>query len=378
MAPENGSILFQGNLYLGKMTNMRSSHTTRSIEDYLNDFAGREDMPGYDASRPIRIAEENRDFVWTDEMCKEFIVSIFSGFTIPLMTICDNLIMDGGNRSTVLMKWRQNEFTVTFGGWEGNYEAMTPDLSARWNRCVIPMTIITNATPLERSQIYENLNKGIVLTTGQLLKNRKYLPLVRTAMALMGRHVDGEVSARLRAIRELVCNVWKTTFKHTKSMRELALAYMIVVGSQFGPAYCHTSFVKHLPAMLNTREADIDLSNLEFLLETLRSIDPDNRVPPKKKEDIFKRFWGAMVYDLHTMSSRTQFVEKWTTFCREAYDVLTASQLKTLVDIGTARASNEARIQRLSEKVATFLQRGTTTVPSDSDADSDVEDSDED
>lgn len=361
------------------MTNMRSSHTTRSIEDYLNDFAGREGMPGYDATKPIKIAEENRDFVWTDEMCKEFIKSIFAGFTIPLMTICDNLVMDGGNRSTVLMKWRRNEFTVTFGGWEGNYEAMTPELSARWNRCVIPMTIITHANSLERSQIYENLNKGIVLTTGQLMKNRKYLPLVRTAMILMGHPVGGEISPRFVAIRELICKVWKTTFKHTKSMRELALMYMIIVGCQFGPAYCHTSFAKHLPTMLSTDAEDkIDLSNLEFLLETLRSIDPDNRVPPKKKEDIFKRFWGAMVYDLHTMSSRAQFVEKWVTFCREAYDVLTPSQLKTLVDIGTARASNEARIQRLSEKVATFLQRGTTTPPTEGDDDSDVDDSEDD
>lgn len=339
------------------MTNMRTTHTTRSIEDYLNDFAGRDDMSGYDTAKPIKIAEENRDFVWTDEMCKEFIRSIFAGFTIPLMVICDNLVMDGGNRSTVLMKWRRNEFTVTFGEWEGNYGAMTPELSAKWNRCVIPMTVITCATPLERSQIYENLNKGIVLTPGQLLKNRKYLPLVRTAYILMGRRVEGNVSPRQREIRDLVSKVWKSSFKQTKSLKELTLAYMVVVGSQFGPAYCHTSFIKHLPAMLNTSEADIDLSNLEFICNTIRDVDPDDRVSLKKKEDVFKRFYGAMIYDLHTMTRRSDFVDKWSAFYREAYDILTSSQLKELVDIGTARASNQARIQRLSDNVRNFLAR---------------------
>jgi hypothetical protein len=360
-----------------KMTNMRTSHTTRSIEDYLNDFAGRLDMPGYDDTKPIHIAEENRDHVWTEEMGKEFIKSIFAGFTIPLMTICDNLVMDGGNRSTVLMKWRRNEFMVSFEGWEGTYDAMPPNLSARWNRCVIPMTIITNATPRERSQIYENLNKGIVLTTGQLLKNRKYLPLVNAALFIMGRRVDRDVSDRLRELRDILSKVWKKHFKQTKSLKELTVTYQVLVGSQFGPAHCHTSFIKHLPAMLTTTDADIDVSNLMFICSTLRSVDPEDRVPTKKKEDVFKRFYGAMIYDLHTMPLRSEFVDKWTRFVRDAYDILSREQLKTLVDTGTARASTQSRIQRLSENVNNYIHQPFGQVGDDigsdtqSDSDSD-------
>ena len=347
---------------------MRINHTTSAIEHFLNDFAGRQDMPGYDENKPITIAEENRDFVWNHEMWVGFILSIFNGFPIPNIVICDNKIMDGGNRSTVLKMWRQNVFTVKFGDWEGNYDAMTPAIAASWNRCSIPMTIIANATREQRSQIYENYNKGKILTCGQLLWNRSTRPIVETALSLIGR-------SQAFPFADLVHNVWRRKWKKTKSLNELATAFSIVAGSMFGPASFHTQFHMHLTHILNVTADQIDLSNLRFICETIQPTDPQNHINPKKKTDVFKKFIGAMIYDIHVLQ-RDVFAEKWRLFFSQAYTTITKEDLKTLIDVGTHRANNHSRIQRLSQKVDTFLA-GNVIVDGVNRVDYDSEDDDD-
>lgn len=349
---------------------MRTAHTTRSIEDYLDDFAGRDGLFGYEPEKPIHIAEENRDFVWSLDMCKALIVSIFGCYSIPLMVICDNLVMDGGNRSTALMKWRNNEFTVQFGDWTGTYSEMPTELAGRWNRCMIPMTIITNATPQERSQIYENYNKGIVLTMGHKLWNRKYLPLVQMATALIGWGGGAFPFA------DVIHQVWRSVWTKTKTLNDLAFAYSILAGSMFGPHFFHTKFSEHVDKMLNTTEAQIDLTKLQTICSTIQSVDPDRRVNPKIKEQVFKKFIGAMIFDIHNMS-RAAFEEKWTAFCGKAYTIMTKDDMKRVIDVGTARATNDLRIQRLSTNVSVYLADllENTTVNSEAEEEEVEEDS---
>lgn len=333
-------------------TNMRFTYTTRPVEDYLDDFAGREDMAGYDAEKPIKIAEENRDFVWKKfpELWIGLIVSILTGFPIPQMVVCDNLIMDGGNRSTVLMKWRRNEFEVTVGDWTGKYESMTPTLIAKWNRCVVPMTVITNATPQERSDIYEKYNQGVPMSFGCLLWNRSYQPLVQMARAMIGWG-GGDFP-----FADLIHQVWRSTWRKNDSMNCLAFAYQILAASSFGKDYFHGRFSEHVRDTLQTPAEEIDLSNLHFICMTLQSVDPDRRVNPKIKEQFFKNFIGAMIFDIHSPDlTRVEFEEKWCAFGQRAYTVMTKDDMKRVVDVGTARATNDSRIQRLSKNVAEYL-----------------------
>jgi hypothetical protein len=328
-------------------TNMRISHTTESIEDFLASFAGREGIAGYDATKLIKIAEENRDFVWDDEMCKDLIMSIFGGYSIPLMVICDNRILDGGNRSTALMMWKQNKFEVTVGDWTGRYNDMTPALIAKWNRCLIPVTKITGATREERCKIYENYNKGKVLTFGHKLKNRKSLPLVKKAYDLLGW-------AGAFPFASLIHQAWKRSWRQNKTLNQLAFAYSVIVASMIGSDQFHTKFELHLERMLATGEDQIDLSNLRFICEVVVSADPDNRISPKKKEQVFKKFIGAMIYDVWRLE-RSAFAEKWKAFVEDAYTILTKEQLSAIIDVGTARATNTSRIQCLAQKVAEYL-----------------------
>lgn len=336
---------------------MRVSHTTESIEDFLASFAGREGKVGYDETKPIKIAEENRDFVWDEKMCNDFIASIYRGYSVPLMVICDDRILDGGNRSTVLMMWKHNEFEVKVGEWKGRYRDMTPDLIAKWNRCLIPMTKITGASSDERCQIYENYNKGKILTFGHRLKNRKTLPLVKKTYALLGW-------GGVFPFADLLHRAWKRSWRKTKTLNQLGFAYSVIVASMLGPDWFHTKFEQHLPRMQQTREEDIDLSNLRFICGVTISADPDDRVSPKRKEHVFKKFIGAMIYDVWTMQ-REAFAEKWKTFAEDAYTTLTQKQLSEIIDVGTARASNQSRIQCLSQNVTDYL---AGVVPSVDDA----------
>lgn len=352
---------------------MITSHTTSSIEDFLNDFSGREGMQGYDDTKRMKIAEENRDFVWPKDMWVDFILSIFAGYPIPLMVVCNNLIMDGGNRSTVLKKWKQNEFIVKYGDWEGNYDAMivNPSLSARWNRCVIPMTIITNASDDERAQIYENCNKGITLTTGQLLKNRAYRPLAEMACSLIRRN-------RFELpFRDLLSRVWKSSWKTTKTLGEVSTAYSIVTSSIFGPEHFHTKFPRHLPRLMSVTREEVDMSNLQQICEVMDQADPNRSANKKKKEVVFKKFIGAIIHDFH-MLPRERFTAKWQEFCTLAYTTLPAEQITAMTDVQTARGNNLSRIQRISRNVDEFLERRAINHDDWNDHENDEEDEYED
>lgn len=329
---------------------MITSNTTISTEDFLNDFAGRPNLPGYDETKTYKIADENRDFVWSIEMCMNLIISILTGFPIPLIVICDNTIMDGGNRATALKLWKENQFNVRVGDWEGNYDAMVANsrLFGRWNRCSIPITRIERASPDERAQIYENYNKGVNLTFGQLIKNRKSLPLPKLAYALVGRD-DGF------PFRELISNVWKSRWLETKTLSEVAFAYQIVVASMFGPNHFHTSFARHLDRMRNTTDEQVDLSNLRSICEVIQSADPTNTFAAKKKEIAFKKFIGAMIYDW--FNERETFADKWRTLFTQAYTTITPDQMKQIVDVKTDRANNSSRVRRLSQNVSDFLNQ---------------------
>jgi hypothetical protein len=353
------------------MTRMITRHTTQSIEDFLDDFAGRVGMEGFNPEKKVHVAEENRDFVWPQKMQEELIISIFQGFAIPLMVICDDQLMDGGNRATSLMLWRQNKFTVKFGDWEGNYDAMVqhPTLAGRWNRCVIPMTLIHNATKEERSQIYENYNKGIVLSFGQRLLNRSRCKSVATALQMLGRGTSEF------ELKELLSNVWQSKWRKTKTLTELGFAYQVLISSMFGPEYFHTKFHLHLDKILKTEV--IDLANLKFICEVIQSADTENAIDKKKKASLFKKFIGAMIYDFHSGEiSRENFAEKWTLFYRKAYLNLTNDQLKTIIDVKTDRGDNLSRVRRLSINVSTYLDGTLLEMLKQEDSDDDDDDDD--
>ncbi len=331
------------------MNTMNTRFQTTTISDFLDLFAGRRDMDGYDDAKPIKIAECNRDFVWPLEMQQSFISSILQGFPIPAMCITNEQIVDGGNRSTTLWRYKNGQFGVKDrDGVMMLYDDMcgNRELTRRWESAVIPQQIITNATPDQFAQIYENLNKGISLTFGQLLKNRNYRPWVALAEAMIGRGTE------VYADRELLHRVWTSQFKKTKNLSELGTAFQILVGAERGSKHYHLSFMEHLPLIMG--DTPPSTGNLKKILKMFVEADPDNTVSGKIKKDIFKKFIGAVIYDFHNMGYE-EWKEKWVSFLKDAYNTLTKEDIKRILNVGNLRGLASSRIKGVSTNVRKWM-----------------------
>ena len=325
-------------------------HTT-TIEDFLDNFAGRRGMQNYDDTKQIKISECNRDFVWKLDMQQSFICSILNGFPIPTICITNGQIVDGGNRSTTLWLFRNGAFKIKMqpDAEPINYAGMCLDrtLTRKWDSAIIPHQTITNASPDQFAQIYENLNKGIQLTFGQLLENRKYCPWVAMAESLIGRGNGSYPDV------DLVHKTWTTSFKKTKHRRELGFAFQVLVGAERGPTHYHLSFSEHIPLIMGDTQPTT--GRLRTLLLMIDSCNPEETVSAKKKKEVFQKFIGAIIHDMHTMST-IEWREKWTTFIKQAYTSLSANMIKRIINVGNLRATSSSRIAGVSDNVRRFVQ----------------------
>lgn len=330
---------------------LSTTFQTTTISDFLDNFAGRRSMEHYDDAKPVKIAECNRDFVWSQAMQRDFICSILKGFPIPAMCIVNGQIVDGGNRSTTLWLFKNGKITVHIDEDVMDYEKMCTNrtLTRRWDSAVIPQQIVSNASPDQFAQIYENLNKGVKLSFGQLLENRKHRPWVSVAEAMIGR---GETEY---ADRDLLHRVWTASFPYTKGREELAWAYQILVGAEHGPQHFHFRFPDQIQLIMG--DSPPTTRRLYTILEMIDACDTDRTVSVKKKKDIFKKFIGAIIYDHHDRAMNMEaWTEKWTEFIRQAYNTLGEKDIKKIINVGNKRATSSSRIQAISENVTRYLE----------------------
>ena len=354
---------------------METIYITLPLLQFLTRFAGRRNTPGYDESRMYHIAECNRDFVWTPEYQEGLIKSVLTSAPIPTIAICNNQIVDGGNRSTTLHQFVNNQFKVTLDGDEYDYDGVraNPRLNDKWHSCQVNLMVTSNANDDQFADLYENLNKGVKLTHGQMMMNRTHYPLVLMALAMIGR--TREVVFPLAAI---LSRVWRETFNTTKTRSEVTLAFQILAASLFGPDHYPAKFQNHIKLFRETSQAQIDekMGNLSRILTVIDNVDPGNTILRKTKAEVFKRFNGPIIYDFHNMGA-VDFQTKWNQFLRDAYTELSSKQMKKLVDVGTKRAVSSSKNQAVSVNVREYLAGNfefddVTTVPS-SDPDEDVE-----
>jgi hypothetical protein len=334
---------------------MRNSFTTYSLDYLVDGFTGREGMKGYNSEKPIKLYELNRDFVWDDDTQEGLIVSILTGYPIPTITVCNGAIVDGGNRTTTLWRFKNNEFNVKIDGVEYDYETMLSNrnISRKWDGCQVPIQVITEATSDEISNIYENLNKGKPLSFGQLLENRKHVTFVDAALSIINKSQNNAQYP----YRELTSKVWNKTFKKSKTRTEIAFAFQLLAASMYGPNHFKTSFSHHVGHILITEKSQIvDFTNLGKILAMLNEVDPDNIIPRAKKSFCFRKFAGVIIHDMwdQTLSSE-DFKKKWKKMFDKAYNDLEDKNIRVLFNIGTERATSGTRLKAISDRVQSFL-----------------------
>lgn len=335
------------------------TYTTTSVPDFLANFAGRRDIGHaefYHPERRYRIAECNRDYVWPLQpgLAEDFIRCILAKDAVPAILICNGELIDAGNRATTL--WLFANDVISVDGCK--FSELPRTLYGNWCGCTMPVTIIENATEDEKAGYYEKYNKGIVLTLGQKLENRKNRPLIAMSMRMIGWADEAF------PLKELQDQVWTPRFTKTKGRGEIAFAYRILVSSMLGMRHFHSNFAEHSQVFMGDERPD--LVHLEAIYRMLVSVDPEGVVPQRIKKSAFKTFIGAILFDLHRMSYADLCV-KWQEMFGRTYHRLTASELTSI-----CKASSRLRALRrtrefgdypgaMSEVVARYLL--TDTIP---------------
>ena len=333
---------------------MRTRLTQISLDDLVDGFTGRDGMEGYDPEKHIKLYELNRDFVWDLTMQEGLITSVLTGYPIPPITTCNGFIVDGGNRTTTLWRFKNGLFSIKLNGVDQTYETVSNnrDLSKLWDKCQVPVVEITEATSDNISDIYQNLNNGVKLTIGQLLENRKHIPIVDAALSIINRSQNNAQYPH----RELTNRVWNKVFRKSKTRTEVAFAFQLLVGTMYGPHYFHTSFSRHVEEILTKRATVVDFTRLGTLLAILDEVDPDNAVSRAKKSICFRKFAGAMIHDMwDTSMSMNDMKKKWQKMFQQAYNVVETRHLKAFYNVGNDRANNFSRIKTVSKNVEKFL-----------------------
>ena len=337
---------------------MRTRLTQIALDDLVDGFTGRDGMEGYDPEKPIKLYELNRDFVWPMDYQTGLITSILSGYPVSPITTCNGFIVDGGNRTTTLWKFKNNKFSVELDGDTYTYEDVQDDrdLIRAWDRCQVPVVEITEATDDNISNIYQNLNTAVKLSPGQLLENRKHIPVVDAALSILGRSVNNDQFP----YKDMTDRVWPTRTNKTETRSEIAFAFELLVGTMYGPGCYHTSFHKFVKEKFleegNVKSTYVNFEKLEKLLSIVDEADPGNTVDRVRKTGCLRKFAGGIVHDMYDESMSTNDVkQKWQTMFKKAYFDIDSKELKKITDVGTNRANNHLRLKALSERVQKYL-----------------------
>jgi len=328
-------------------------YTDLSVSDFLGDFRGRFNMLGYDETKQYKIAECNRDYVWTSELKEGHIRSVIKNEPLPSLILCNNELIDGGNRATTLCLYYHDGFKTETEDGDKMYSELSFEDQAAFRQCSMPVTIIEDATDSEKADYYEKFNKGIVLTFGQKMENRSDRPLVKAAFSLIGHPGYPE-----SPLHNLIARVWSPDIPNGKVRSEVTLAYKIIMSSMFGSAHYNLDWGAASERIRDT--GIVNLTNLRRILEVL-NIDPNGMIPEKKKNAYFQKFIGAVLHDSWLLEgarlTQDQFTRKWQRFFGDAYNVLTNEQvakIATYKPMGLQH--NTTRCAAISMTVSTYLR----------------------
>jgi hypothetical protein len=306
-------------------------------------------MPGFNNTKQYKIAECNRDFVWSLALKEGFVRSVLNNEPLPALVMCNNELIDGGNRATTMWLYHNNKFKVD----NLKYDDLTFEQQAMWRQCTMPVTMIEGATANEKADYYEKFNQGVVLTFGQKMENRKNRPLVAASFSFIGHHPDES------PLQDLVRRVWSPALKNSRIRSEVTFAYKVITASMLGGAHFYPSWATASVYIAETEE--VDLERLRDILTVISDVDPDRLVDPKRKKLCFEKFIGAVIHDSWSMyihGVHTEpFIEKWPQFFRAAYDVLSPNQIKSLFSykpVGVA-AGMPNRGEAISRNVNAYL-----------------------
>lgn len=278
---------------------------TLSVRDLLADDA-------------VLIPEHQRPEIWKADKKAGLVRTVLAGLPLGMLIFHEEMaaghrtrwLEDGQQRYWSIYRYKQDSFKAALpSGEEKLYSELTPDEQARFNWYQIPVLTYENATPEERLYIFQYLQNGVPLTSGQRFHAMSAMsPLVRHAQQLMG---DERMSAVFG---------FGAGLRDNKSKTQLQNAMAIVGGICLGPGFITTSYDILGPELL--RAVPLTAVNALDMLLTVYKAAQD--ISPWSNRELKKYQWPvgkltgyilwSIVEAMRLGSGLNELIDGWITF----------------------------------------------------------------
>ena len=322
----------------------QTNNTT--IVELNDDFAGRMNTTGFDASKLIEIHRRNRPYVWSHKMQLDFLDSILKGYYIPPIICCAKngklYVMEGGNRITTIRRIMNDEV-----------RALTPEERLKVSIYSVSLVTMRNLTPKQEREMFRRLNKSIKVSDGQLYAmSEDDSLLVQEAIAFL-ESIDYPLRAR---ITDVFCD---TIGKDNDGRVLLANTIAIMSGALYGVQYITKSFSRQEERVESTDPVDRDrfvnlFSIILSIFEQANLEEPLADKNKKKKQFTVGNILGAMLYDILTAEDMGVVFEKW-----RAYIVMVRRGVEgasDAIEIKGAQNINPDKLKKKCYRVEVFVR----------------------
>jgi len=288
------------------ISRIRKSFTPMQLADLVQDF---------DEGR-IKIPPHQREFCWDLGRQRKFIQSILKGYPIPSILLSkatlsdpENILEDGRQRITTVSRFRKNIFKVAVNanGDELTYSQLSTDDRARIDHEIIVAWTFSNATPLDRIEIFDWHQNGAPLSSGERYHAQyasALVDFVKTQLMTIGSGYHDRAAA-IWGVRGDPAKPPEGFISLDKRRRWLVSAVALGLGLAYGPANANMNYENGrelIVVPISAAKESAMKRDLERILEIYETVQ--TRLAAKKPKKWLNAHWdvgnftGYILYSL--------------------------------------------------------------------------------
>ena len=264
----------------------------------------------------IKIPPHQREFCWDLGRQRKFIQSILKGYPIPSILLSkatlsdpENILEDGRQRITTVSRFRKNIFKVAVNanGDELTYSQLSTDDRARIDHEIIVAWTFSNATPLDRIEIFDWHQNGAPLSSGERYHAQYASALVDFVKAQLMTIGSGyhDRAAAIWGVRGDPAKPPEGFISLDKRRRWLVSAVALGLGLAYGPANANMNYENGrelIVVPISAAKESAMKRDLERILEIYETVH--TRLAAKKPKKWLNAHWdvgnftGYILYSL--------------------------------------------------------------------------------
>lgn len=280
----------------------------------------------------LMVPKHQRGYVWDLKRREGLIDTISRGLPIPSLTLSHvdlsgnkYYIEDGQQRIETMVRYTKDDFSV-----EGIFfSALGEDGQECFLNYKVPVLIYTGATPEERIEIFDRLQNGMALSSGERFHALRFLsPLIQyTCETLLYENAElHELCEPIWGLRLLVDDGDNRGDK-TKRYRNLSEAVCMISGTLWGPSFYSNTYEYlreklRYPLSLQQKERSLNLlKTIMCIYKKALDVELDageDKLSLKKLRDSFwnpKNFTGYILFSLWENEGKwPEITKKWIEF----------------------------------------------------------------